>query len=165
MRLLKLIDERLARIEGILLALFLFAMILLAFLQVLSRNLFATGILWADAIVRALVLWIGLLGATLATQRGQHLGIDVLTKFVGGRFQKGVGVFVKLFAAAVSLLLLKASINFVQFEREAGSEFFRLLPYWVVELVIPITFILIPFHFLVGILSDLSILLGRARVK
>ncbi|MBI2982218.1 MAG: TRAP transporter small permease [Deltaproteobacteria bacterium] len=155
MRLLNFINDRLARIEESFLCLFLLAMILLAFLQVVARNLFSTGLPWADAVVRLLLLWVGFLGAALATRLNQHLSIDVFTKLLGGRSRKLVGIFIKSFAAIVCLYLLKSSIEFIRLEKESGSEFFTSIPNWSVEMMIPITFILMPFHFLALILNDI----------
>lgn len=163
MRLLNFIDRELARIEGICLFLFLLAMILLAFAQVVARNFFDTGILWADAVVRALILWVGLLGAVLATQKGQHLTIDILTKFLPPACRKALGILLKVFATVVCLYLLQDAIHFVETEKSVGSHFFENVPHWVVELVIPITFALMPFHFLVSALNDCLEFLGGKR--
>ncbi|MBI2083973.1 MAG: TRAP transporter small permease [Deltaproteobacteria bacterium] len=163
MRLLNFINDRLARIEESFLCLFLLAMILLAFLQVVSRNLFSTGLLWADAFVRLLLLWVGFLGAALATRLNQHLSIDVFTKFLGGRSRKLIGIFVKIFATIVCLYLYQAAVQFVRLEKEAGSEFFSSIPNWSVELIIPMTFILMSFHFSVAILNDMKELLAGGK--
>ena len=161
MRPLNFINHWLGRIEGFLLGFFLISMTLLAFSQVVARNLFSTGLLWADAFVRLLLLWVGFLGATLATQLGQHLSMDVLTKFIGDRTQKAIGILVKLFAGTVCIYLLRASIDFIQLEKGAGSEFYNSIPNWSIELIIPITFTLMPFHFFVAVLNDINVLLGR----
>ncbi len=160
MRLLNFIDDRLARAEESLLCLGLLAMILLAFLQVVSRNLFSTGILWADSFVRILLLWVGMLGAALATKLGQHLSIDAFTKFLGGRSKRLVDIFVKLFAGIVCLYLLNASADFVRLEKESAGEFFQSIPNWTVELILPVTFALMAFHFAVWVLNDLKGLAG-----
>ncbi|MBI4373365.1 MAG: TRAP transporter small permease [Deltaproteobacteria bacterium] len=163
MRLLNFINDRLARIEESFLCLFLLAMILLAFLQVVARNLFSTGLLWADAFVRLLLLWVGFLGAALATRLNQHLSIDVFTKFLGGRSRKLIGIFTKVFATIVCLYLYQAAVRFVRLEKEAASEFFHSLPNWSIELIIPVTFILMAFHFSVAILNDMKELLAGGK--
>ena len=56
----KRLEERLHRVEDILLALLLTAMIGLAALQILLRNLFNLGLAWADPTLRLLVLWVAL---------------------------------------------------------------------------------------------------------
>lgn len=165
MRLLNFIDRGLARVEGFFLSSFLLIMILTAFAQVVARNLFSAGMLWADLLVRILLLWVGLLGASLATQLGQHLSIDVFTKFLGGRSQKVVSFFVKLFAAIVCLYLLQAAVGFIQSERDSGGRILESLPAWTTEVIIPIAFTLIPFHFLVSLLNDFEALFSRSRSR
>jgi TRAP-type C4-dicarboxylate transport system permease small subunit len=62
------VDEAIARVEQTLIVTFLGCMILLAFLQIVLRNYFTTGLDWGDQLLRNLVLWIGFIGATLATK-------------------------------------------------------------------------------------------------
>ena len=161
MRLLNSIDRWVGRIEGGLLTLFLLSMILLAFAQFVARNLFAAGLVWADAVVRLMVLWIGLIGASLATSQGKHLSIDALTKLIGRRIRPYVDLGLKIFTAFVCLLLLRSAVQFVQIERAAGSSFFGPVPFWGVELVIPISLALISFHLIVGLANALRILWDR----
>ena len=52
----------------------------LAFLQIFLRNVFTTGLAWGDLVLRNLVLWIGFIGATLATREGKHINIDILSR-------------------------------------------------------------------------------------
>ena len=82
MRYLLTLNEWVSKIEGFLLSIFLMGMIFLAFLQVVMRNLFNAGIPWADTVVRLLVLWVGFLGAVLATKLEQHLTVEVLAKYL-----------------------------------------------------------------------------------
>jgi TRAP-type C4-dicarboxylate transport system permease small subunit len=51
-----------------LLVLLLLAMISLAFAQIVLRNGFDGGIIWADSLLRIMVLWIALIGAVVASQ-------------------------------------------------------------------------------------------------
>jgi TRAP-type C4-dicarboxylate transport system permease small subunit len=54
--------------EDGLMAILLSATILLAASQILLRNLFDSGIIWADPTLRIMVLWLALLGAIAATR-------------------------------------------------------------------------------------------------
>ncbi len=74
----RLID-RLHRAEDGLLALLLAVMIVLAGTQILMRNLFDSGFVWIDPLLRVLVLWFGLIGATVATRHNKHIRIDLLS--------------------------------------------------------------------------------------
>ena len=50
-------------IENAILVSVLTSMVLVATYQVIARNFFDTGLLWGDALVRVLVLWVALVGA------------------------------------------------------------------------------------------------------
>ena len=78
MKVLRAFDRWLARTEGIALVLFLGAMVGVSFLQVILRNVFQSGIDGADVLLRHGVLWVALLGASLATRQARHIRIDII---------------------------------------------------------------------------------------
>ena len=160
MRLLNSLNERLGRIEGFLLGFFLLTMTLLAFLQVIMRDLVGVGLPWADSLVRLLVIWVGFLGATLATRLEQNLTVEVLTKFLPPKLHSASSIIVKLFCLVVCIFLLEASCRFLADERGTGELFVSLFPSWWTLLIIPATFVLIPLHLVIGILND-----GRKILK
>ncbi|MFQ5804565.1 MAG: TRAP transporter small permease, partial [Candidatus Methylomirabilales bacterium] len=77
MRQLSRVDDFLAKLEQILIVTILTVTVLLAFLQVLLRNLGGIGLPWVEILLRNLVLWLGMAGASLATKQGRHIRIDV----------------------------------------------------------------------------------------
>jgi TRAP-type C4-dicarboxylate transport system permease small subunit len=92
-------------------------MILLAFIQVILRQLNGTDFAaalpfvpapvgWFDLVSRQLVVWVGLLGASLATSEGRHISIEALPKILSARGKRRVDVFVNLASLAVTALLL-----------------------------------------------------------
>ncbi len=143
------------KVEAFFLSIFLMGMLLLAFLQVVMRNVFNAGIPWADTVVRSLVLWVGFLGAIVATKLDQHLTLEVLTKYLPERAKHASSVIVKVFATTVCWFLLQASIRFLNQEASSGEEFLHLFPSWVALSIIPIAFVLIPFHLLFSIARDI----------
>ena len=70
-------QKTIRRIEDAILSALLLFMILLAAAQIFYRNLFDSGISWGDALVRILVLWVGLFGAMAASRKGDHIKIDL----------------------------------------------------------------------------------------
>lgn len=149
MTFLRRVDSFLNKLEGGLLILLLAVMIVLAFLQVVLRNFFAEGIFWADILLRHLVLWVGFLGAALATSVDRHIGIDAFARLFSSRTKSGIRIVTNLFAVAVSFLLFNASRTFLQFEREDARELFLGIPEWYSALIIPVGFGLIMVHFLI----------------
>lgn len=156
MRHLTRINDAISRVEGIVLCLLLFTMVVLAFLQVVMRDVFNAGIPWADTVVRHLVIWVGFLGAALATKLDQMLTIEVLTKYMPERFRHLSSVVVKSFAITVCLFLFCAACKFLANERSTGQQFIDLFPSWWALTIIPVTFLLIPFHLLFSIARDFA---------
>ena len=148
MKILRQIDSFLARIEQTFLIVLLSVMILLAFLQVVLRNLFSTSILWGDTFLRQLVLWVGFTGATLATRQKRHINIDVFSRLLSDRGQTIVGIVTNLFSAIVCIFLTKAAIVFICDEKSSQSILFANIPTWIFILIIAIGFGLITFRFL-----------------
>jgi TRAP-type C4-dicarboxylate transport system permease small subunit len=66
------------RIEVLMLSTLLGIMMLLSCWQILLRTFFSSGLLWADPLLRYLVLWCGMLGAVSAAGQGKHIAIDLI---------------------------------------------------------------------------------------
>lgn len=150
-------DEVIDRVEQTLITILLSLMIAIAFLQIVLRNIFATGIAWADPLVRNLVLWVGFVGAAIATKEGKHITIDVLPQWVPQQVKTIIGIIIKLFAAFICGLLTFAAVKFVRNEALMGSITFVGVPAWVPQLILPITFGIMALRFCLLALKDLSI--------
>jgi hypothetical protein len=61
------------RLEELFLCLLLLTMIGLACTQIILRDLFSTGFVWADPLLRYMVIWAGLFGADIATRKKKHI--------------------------------------------------------------------------------------------
>lgn len=149
MRFLKTLDAVLNRIEGSLLVTLLSVMVVLSFAQVVLRNAFSESVPWGDILLRHLVLWIGFIGAALATSNDRHINIDAVSRFLPATLKHWTKVLTNVFAAVVCWLLSRAGMKFVQDETEAGSTVYADIPSWYSEIIIPVGFGLLVFHFLV----------------
>ena len=150
------LNDFLGKFEGFMVSFLLTVMIFLAFLQVVMRNIFNAGIPWADSIVRLMVLWVGFFGGCLATKLEQNLTIEVMTKYMPERGKHLVGILVKGFAVVVCAYLFKASLTYIHNESQSGSQFLHLFPDWWTVIIIPIGFVLIPFHLAFSIVKDMQ---------
>ena len=146
--LLRLLDTIGRRIEDVLLALLLSAMILLAGWQIVQRNLIGGGMIWGDELLRLLVLWLGLLGAMAASRDDRHISIDLLLRFMPGKYKLPVRVFLHLFTAIVCGMLAWYSWLFVRMEREFHTEVLSGLPAWWFELILPLGFGMMCYRYL-----------------
>jgi C4-dicarboxylate transporter DctQ subunit len=150
------LDEKISRVEQILITILLTMMILMAFSQIVLRNFFDTGISWGDSLVRYLVVWVGFIGAAIATREGKHLNIDVVSRWLTGAGSNYIRLISHFFSAAVCGLLTLAAIKFIHFEAQMGGTAFFKLPVWVPEIIIPVTFGLMTLRFAVRFLSEFA---------
>ena len=148
MKLLHRLDLLISKVEGAVLIIFLSTMVLMSFLQVILRNFFDWGFVWADVMLRYLVFFIGLLAASLATRDEKHINIDVLAKILPPRLKSVAGVLTNLFAGAVTFFLMLASINFIDVGLEPGDTMFLRIPVVYAGYVIIGCFGLMTFRFL-----------------
>ena len=135
--------RELHRLEDGFLALLLGVMIVLAPAQIVLRNFFDADISWGDPLLRLLVLWVGLLGALVASRADRHIGIDVFSRVLSKRGGSGVRAFTSLFTAGVSAVVAYHAGRFVLSEYEFGSTAFGAAPAWACAAVIPFAFGLI----------------------
>ncbi len=156
MHILRLIDRYLAKIESAVLVLTLATMVIMAFIQVILRNFFSTGIIWGDTFLRHLVLWVAFLGASLATREDRHINIDVFSRMLSPSKRRWSRLITNLFSTFISILLTRAAYVFVLDEKEAGSTIFLNFPLWIVISIIVVGFAIISFRFLIKSIDSLN---------
>lgn len=135
-------------VEDAILVGLLLTMVVLAVTQIVLRNGFDGGFLWAESFLRVLVLWIGLAGAMAASREHRHISIDIIGRFLPPRIHKVVVVLTGLFTAGIAAALAWYSLEFVRLEYENPSTAFANVPTWVCESIMPIAFTVIMLRYL-----------------
>jgi TRAP-type C4-dicarboxylate transport system permease small subunit len=102
-----------------------------------------------------MVLWVGMIGALVATRNDKQITVDALLRLLNPRAKAAVRVITDLFTAAVSTLVAWHAGRLVLDDRAAGSEVFASVPVWVCELILPVAFGLIGFRYLLFALRHL----------
>ena len=156
MGLLHWLDHWLASLERALVVLLLTGLLGLGLLQVIERNVLASGIFWADELLQHLVLWLGFLGASLATREQRHLSIDVLSHFLPPRWQLWLGLLVNTVALMLCLLLVQAAWGLVRSEYTAGTMLTFGVPAWLAQSIIPLGFGSITLRFALRLAETLA---------
>ncbi|OQY51737.1 MAG: C4-dicarboxylate ABC transporter permease [Desulfobacteraceae bacterium 4572_89] len=133
----------LQKIEDYILVSLLLTMITMAVLQIFLRNFFDSGIVWGDSLVRVLVLWIGLIGAMVASRTDNHISIDIISRFLPPKIKRFTTLAVHLFTAVVTAAMSWFSMQFVAMEMADNMTAFASIPAWVCEIIIPIAFAVI----------------------
>ena len=144
------LEEIVIRAEKTVLVTLLFFMIGLSFLQIIMRTAFSSGFIWADPLLRHMVLWAGLLGAALASRYGKHFTLDVAVKLLPPVSRRVCEISAYVFTVAVCVPLFIAAFKFVRDEFHYESVAFNLGSVSVgagwLELIIPGVFLLIFLH-------------------
>jgi len=165
MNLLKWIDTLLARVEGWLIVLMLWVMVLLTFAQVALRSLYTYGHLqWANSMlghmdgsgpfVRLLVLWLTFLGASLLTRDGKHINIDIFSSILPERWLPAREVLLASTCTVISTIMFKVCVDYIRMEMAFGGAMLLNLPAWLGQVILPAGFALLSFRFLIKALHE-----------
>ncbi len=128
------------KVEDYILICLLLIMITMAVLQIFLRNFFDSGIVWGDSLVRVLVLWIGLVGAMIASRTDNHISIDILSRYLPSEIRRFTSLATHVFTTVVTALMAWFSLAFVKMEMGVNLIAFANVPAWVCESIIPIAF-------------------------
>ncbi len=132
--------RRLRVVESLLVSLALAALVLLPLGEIVLRKLFQAGISGATAFQQHLTLLIGLLGGALAARERRLLALSTLLEFLKGQWQVCARVFSSSVAAGISVFLCVAATQLVQTEKDAGKILAYGIPFWAIQLVMPLSF-------------------------
>lgn len=127
----------LQRLEEGVIALLLGSLVILGGTQIVMRNFFHSGLLWADPLMRHIVLWLGCLGAAAATSEVRQIHIDVFTRLLPERARPARRMVVYTATAAAAFALGVAALRLVVDERAFGDVAFGSMPIWVLQTVMP----------------------------
>jgi len=154
-RLLSLLDRSSKAAENALLMLMLAAMLGIAVWQIVARNFFSGGFVWADEFLRLTVLWVALLGSIAAARDYRHLRIDLLSRLLPESITRWISLIADLTTMLVCAILAWYSLQFVLETREYEDLAFNSQPLWWFQAILPIGFFLMTVRYLSWTLSRL----------
>jgi TRAP-type C4-dicarboxylate transport system permease small subunit len=151
--------ERLDRagrfLETALLVTLFSSMMLLAVGQIVLREVFNTGFVWADELIKLMVLWLAMVGSVAATRDNRHIRIDALSHVFPKLAIQITRVVVDLFAALISGLIAWHAWRYLQVEIEYQDTVLVNTQAWIAHVVMPAAFLLISFRFLVLVVKQI----------
>lgn len=156
--------NRLHRAEDALLVFLLSTMIVLAGTQIVLRNFFDSGLVWIDPFLRILVLWLGLLGATVAARSNKHIRIDLLSRLFSRNTHRLIQSLVGQVSAWTCLVIAWYGVNWIRLDYADGVRAFAGTPAWIVEIVIPLAFGLIGLRYFLKSISWARLYLRHLKV-
>jgi len=128
------------KIEELLVAIILFIMATIAFINVLSRYIFHFSFAFTEEIEVNLFIWLTVIGIAIAFERGSHLGMVTLYKKLPKGIRKGVAIISGLLSTILFLLVDIYAIKEIYQDItlfHATSEALGI-PFWVYTIGIPI---------------------------
>jgi C4-dicarboxylate transporter DctQ subunit len=169
--------------EETLIAVFLGAMTLITFANVIARYVFNDNILWALEATVFLFAWLVLLGTSYGVKKSLHLGVDMAITALSPGLRKIAGLLAIAACLAFSILMLVGSwdywypfaskrafleVNdipmpsFLQFLSDwmNGGEKYEKLPRFIPYFVLPLSMLLLTYRF---VQAGLRILRGEIQ--
>ncbi len=137
------------RLERGLLTVLVTGMVVVATLQIILRNVWRTGLPWAESLLGMALLWMTLLGALAASGLGRHLAIDLFAALVPRRVRAWTVRATSLFAMVVCVFLAHAAGRYVTFQQDMPVTELLGQPYWKYYQIIPLAFWLMSVRFLI----------------
>ncbi len=156
------LDSALVAVEKVLLVVLTFFMFGAVALQVIGRlaNWSFPGAMEASVFA---MLAVSLLAGSITMHYRRHISIDILSRLMPGSVRTMVAVFINLVGFTIMVFLTKAAWFFVYVNRTGGEYNSSALkiPFWMVQMLIPIAFGMLAFRFFVFFFEDLKRVITR----
>ncbi|MFL5442894.1 MAG: TRAP transporter large permease subunit [Myxococcales bacterium] len=126
-------------VEKGLLVIIVLVMILLPTLEALLRRAIGVGVPDAMPYTQHLTLWVGFVGAMLATATERHLALSTV-ELLPDRWQKHARGYVHVISALITAVLAYAAVELVLADRGRDDTLAGDVPEWWFEIIMPIGF-------------------------
>jgi len=136
----KILHKKLLQIETVLLVSTFLIVLAIAVIQIVLRNFFDLGILWADTFLRITVLWLGMMGALFASRNNNHINMNLGLKYLSANSLRYVKTIVHFFTASICFIVAWYGVNLVTMEYEDAGIAFASIPIWFTVIIIPVGF-------------------------
>jgi TRAP-type C4-dicarboxylate transport system permease small subunit len=130
------IEKVLNVISGVMLA----GMVIIVFSNVIARYFLNASIAWSDEVSRFMFIWLVFIGAVVAYMRNDHLGLDILIKYLPKKASQTLVLIADLLVLFALVVLLNGGIQMTADSFASGWVSSAVqLPYGYIYLVGPIS--------------------------
>jgi TRAP-type transport system small permease protein len=98
------VGHMIEKLIGKVVLLFMSALVILVFTEVLLRYVFSSGMVWAEELERYLFVWLMFLGIAVGIYKQKHIAITTLTEKLSKYF-RGFGLLVHIITGSFFLVL------------------------------------------------------------
>lgn len=109
----------------------LVAMVVVVVAQVIWRYLLGAALPWSEELARFLFIWITFLGASIASRRAAHIGMDSLVKLLNPRWQRYAGIAGDLVVALFLVVMVVSGWGLTKATTDQPSPALDLSMSWV----------------------------------
>ena len=110
------------------------------------------GWFWATKLALFLMIWVGFIGASLATKERMHLTIDISSKILSPKGARIAAFFSQAISAGFCFYLAGLAYDFTLESYEFGDrEGVFPIPLWTVQLIVPVTLVIMGLRFISNI--------------
>ncbi len=104
----------LKRFENTLLGILISVMVIVIFLQVISRFIFNNPLSWSEELARYLFIWIIFIGASVAVRERAHFGIDFFVELLPDKFKKIIDFLISISMIGFAAIMIIYGIETVK---------------------------------------------------
>ena len=140
--------------ENVALMAVLAGMVIVAFLQIVFREVFDSGVFWANELIRLMVLWLAMVGAVAACRDNRHIRIDLVSHLLPARIVTMIRIVVDLFAAVVCGVVAWLVWEFIKLEVELEFTVLGDWPVFPAHVIVPLAFALLCYRFVVLVIKQ-----------
>lgn len=120
------------------------------------RNTGLGGLTWADRVLSILVLYIAILGSSIAASENKHITIDLAYNIFPKRAHRNFRWISYLGAAIAAGLLAYFALRMTVFEYQSKMEVIRGVGVWIPMSIMPFGFMMIAFRYLAHSIVEIS---------
>jgi C4-dicarboxylate transporter, DctM subunit len=113
------------------------------------------GWFWATKLALFLMIWVGFIGASLATKERMHLTIDISSKVLSPKGAKIAAFFSQAISAGFCFYLASLAYEYTAESYAYGDrEGVFPIPLWTVQLIVPVTLVIMGIRFIANIFKE-----------
>lgn len=144
----------LEKIQTVSCIIFLALMSVIVIVQVFSRYVFNFSFVWAEELVRYLMIWMVMFGAALVQSKNEHIRIDFFPMLAGARGRRVMEIFFRLATLIFLAIIVYKGFKVSYFNRLFESSGLRISMLWP-TLAIPLGAIAIGCYTMTGLVRDI----------
>lgn len=115
--------------------------VILAFINVVLRYFFDTGLTWAGETINYLFIWSALFGAAYGFKKGIHIAVTILVERFPPLLAKASLMIASLISLIFLLFIAYFGLHYVLLVKDMGFMSVDLgIPQWIPMVVIPVAF-------------------------